>query len=212
MTIQYELQNIISGNGHVRHGEIIQAINAYLKRKKEAVSKLKETKFGKDEETKVLTEFIAESNLWYPEVGSARFIGEGAEQKIYEFSDPDFVLKLNDSIFYAWWADYFNSLLIHNYFFPHLAYELLGFKAVDGKLYAVVKHPFVRVTESTNLANVKEFLAANGFINKKGNDYFHPDLGIILEDLHDENVLTSEGVLQFIDTVFFLTDKFYKTT
>lgn len=91
-----------------------------------------------------------------------------------------------------------------------MAYELLGFKMVGKKLHAVVKQPFVRATESTNLQNIRDFLSANGFINKKENDYFHPDLGIILEDLHDENVLTSEGVLQFIDTVFFLTDKFYK--
>jgi len=195
MTVKYELQNIISGNGRVRHGEIIQAIAGYLRRKKEAVSAFKETKFSKEEEAQCLKDFIADSNLWYTEIDTARYIGEGAEQKIYEYSDPAFVLKLNESIFYAWWADYFNSLLIHNYFFPHLAYELLGFKENGDTLLAVVKQPFVKATETTNLENVKDFMTANGFINKKANDYFHPDLGIILEDLHDENVLTSEGAL-----------------
>jgi hypothetical protein len=34
-------------------------------------------------------------------------------------------------------------------------------------------------------------------------------MGIILEDLHDENVLTYNGVLFFIDTVFYLTRQFY---
>ena len=99
--------------------------------------------------------------------------------------------------------------MIHNYFFPHLAYELLGFNKRENKLCAVVKQPFVKATQNTDLQNVKEFLTTNGFINKKNNDYFHPDLGIILEDLHDENVLTSEGVLQFIDTVFYISDNFY---
>jgi hypothetical protein len=28
--------------------------------------------------------------------------------------------------------------------------------------------------------------------------------------LHDENVLTRNGVLYFIDTVFYLTDEFWK--
>ena len=42
------------------------------------------------------------------------------------------------------------------------------------------------------------------------NDYTQKDLGIILEDLHEENVFTSEGVLFFIDTVFYLTNDFYK--
>jgi hypothetical protein len=85
----------------------------------------------------------------------------------------------------------------------------VGFHLSNDKLYAAVKQPFVRSTESTNLENVKEFLSANGFINKKDNDYFHPALGIILEDLHDENVLTEEGSLQFIDTVFFLVPSFF---
>lgn len=48
------------------------------------------------------------------------------------------------------------------------------------------------------------FLARNGFENTKNHDFYNPELGIILEDLHDENVLTKEGVLYFIDTVFYL--------
>jgi len=52
-------------------------------------------------------------------------------------------------------------------------------------------------------------MAENGFKNTRNNDYYNPNLGIILEDLHDENVLTENGILQFIDTVFYLTDTFY---
>ncbi len=50
---------------------------------------------------------------------------------------------------------------------------------------------------------------ANGFKLKKNNDYFHPTAGIILEDLHEENVLTKNGILFFIDTIFYLTPSFY---
>ncbi|HRC33186.1 MAG TPA: hypothetical protein PK736_07055 [Bacteroidia bacterium] len=35
-------------------------------------------------------------------------------------------------------------------------------------------------------------------------------LGIILEELHDENVLTENVVLRFIDSVFYLTDNFFE--
>ena len=77
-------------------------------------------------------------------------------------------------------------------------------------MYAVVEQDFIKSDQSTALENVKRFLAENGFLNKKNNDYFHPELGIILEDLHDENVLTFEGNLYFIDTVFYLTEQFYK--
>nr|WP_307300564.1 hypothetical protein [Flavobacterium sp. SORGH_AS_0622] len=50
------------------------------------------------------------------------------------------------------------------------------------------------------------FFNSNGFINTRNNDYFNDELGIILEDLHDENVLTFDNNLFFIDTVFYLTD------
>lgn len=76
-------------------------------------------------------------------------------------------------------------------------------------LHAVVKQEFITTTESTDLSVVKQFLAYNGFHNTRNNDYLNPELGIIFEDLHDENVLSSNGVLFFIDTVFYLTDAFY---
>ena len=57
---------------------------------------------------------------------------------------------------------------------------------------------------------VRKFLKANGFENIRNNDYFNPELGIILEDLHDENVLTGDDILHFIDTVFYLIEDFWK--
>ncbi|MCU0361703.1 MAG: hypothetical protein MUF75_13520 [Bacteroidia bacterium] len=192
MSLKHELQSIISGDVSVGNGKIIQAITGYLRRKKEAVQGTSKAKLNKEQETQVLIDYIEDQSFWYFGLDESKYIGEGAEQKVYEYSDPRFILKLNDSIFYEFWEDYLNSLLLHNYFFPHLAYELLGFHKSD-KLYAVVKQPFVRSTESTNLNNVKEFLFSNGFINRRANDYYHPGLGIIVEDLHDENVLTEDG-------------------
>lgn len=209
MSLKLELQNIISGNGEVRFGGIIQTINYYLRREKNAISEFEKAKFLKSKETEILIDYIEKKNLWFVHLDETKYIGEGAEQKIYEYADPKYVIKLNDSIFYEFWEDYFNSLLIHNFFFPHLAYELLGFYKSELNLNAVVKQPFVQSTEITNLDNVKTFLLENGFINKKANDYYHPELGIIVEDLHDENVLTEEGSLQFIDTVFYLTPSFF---
>jgi hypothetical protein len=99
--------------------------------------------------------------------------------------------------------------LLNNYFFPDTAYQLLGFFFDNEILYAVVQQPFVKATEKTDLDIVKKFMQNNGFINTRNNDYFNPELGVILEDLHDENVLTENGILQFIDTVFYLTDDFF---
>ena len=76
-------------------------------------------------------------------------------------------------------------------------------------MYAVLEQDFIESEQETQLEIVKKFLQENGFINKKNNDYYHSELGIILEDLHDENVLTFKDNLYFIDTVFYLTEQFY---
>ena len=100
-------------------------------------------------------------------------------------------------------------MLIHNFYFEDTAYELIGFTKENDILYAVVQQSYVTITSNTDLYQLKEFLTSNGFENTRNNDYFNPSLGIILEDLHDENVLTRNNVLYFIDTVFYLTDEFW---
>ncbi|MDP2336255.1 MAG: hypothetical protein Q8N05_07355 [Bacteroidota bacterium] len=138
----------------------------------------------------------------------SQYVSEGAEQRVF-LKDSDHVLKLNDAIYYSHWKDYFYNLLLHNFFFTDTAYELLGFTKENKILYAVVQQSFVTISQSTDLDQVKAFLESNGFINNRNNDYFNPDLGIILEDLHDENVLTRNDILYFIDTVFYLTGEFW---
>jgi hypothetical protein len=98
---------------------------------------------------------------------------------------------------------------LHNYFFPDTADKLIGFTKDNHIVYAVVQQSYVAITAITDLNQVKEFLTLNGFENNRNNDYINPELGIILEDLHDENVLTRNEVLYFKDTVFYLTEPFW---
>ena len=74
---------------------------------------------------------------------------------------------------------------------------------------AIVMQEFIMTSETTNLNIVKDFLEYNKFLNNRNNDYINKELGLILEDIHDENVLCSNGILYFIDTVFYLTAQFY---
>ena len=157
----------------------------------------------KKQETETLTKFINDNNLWVNAVDLSNYVSEGAEQKVY-LKDEKTVTKLNDAIYYSLWLDYFYNLLLHNYFFPDTAYELLGFYKDEEILFAVVNQPYVKANEKTDLQKVKVFMLSNGFENNRNNDYINKDLGIILEDLHDENVLTENGVLRFIDTVFYI--------
>ena len=207
--MKHELQNIISGKSQVKYGANIQAIANYLKNGKRTSTLAEKRIHFKKEEESLIAQFATENLLWIIDVNTELFISSGAEQLVY-LQDERTVFKLNDSIYYASWEDYFHNLLLNNYFFPDTAYNLLGCYKNEKALYAVVGQNFVVATEKTDLRNVKSFLENSGFINKKNNDYYHPELGIILEDLHDENVLSFQENLFFIDTVFYITEDFYK--
>jgi len=209
MNLKYELQSIISGIGQDSKGNPIEAAAYILRKSKEAGGNTQANEFTKDQEGAQLIRWIEESKLWFNNVDESRFIARGAEQRVYLDKDVRYVIKLNDSVFYEHWLDYFHNLLIHNFLFPQTAYALVGFYLESKVLHAVVKQPFVQITEPTNPLLVKEFLVANGFQLKKNNDYFNHEAGIILEDLHDENVLTNQGALFFIDTTFYLMPSFF---
>lgn len=208
--IKNELQNIITGNGQIGDKNLIKTIQDVLRRNEESIQISSQNKLVKSEEEIVLKHIIEAEDLTYKEeISESNYISEGAEQKVYRLDDK-YVIKLNDTIFYASWKDYFNSLLIHNYFFNSTKYELLGFKIINKKIFAVVRQRFVKADETVDLEQLKSFLEFNNFRNVRNNDYQNDELGLIFEDLHDENVLINNRILYFIDTIFYLTDNFYK--
>jgi hypothetical protein len=209
MNVKHELQSIISRIGNHAATNLICAAAHYLRESKETSRISQESELTKEKEAEKLISWINQNRLWFTTHDESRFIASGAEQRVYLHQDERYVYKLNDSIFYQYWADYFHSLLIHNYFFPETSYELIGFHQMGKTLYSVVKQPFIEITEITNVESVKDFLDKNGFQLKKNNDYFSTELGVILEDLHDENVLTNNGIPFFIDTVFYLDASFF---
>ena len=208
--IKNELQYIIAGNGQIGDKNLIKTIQDVLRRNEKSIQISSQNKLVKSEEEIFLKNIIEAEDLTYKEeISESNYISEGAEQKVYRLDDK-YVIKLNDTIFYASWKDYFNSLLIHNYFFNSTKYELLGFKIINKKIFAVVKQRFVKADETVDLEQLKSFLEFNNFRNVRNNDYQNDELGLIFEDLHDENVLINNGILYFIDTIFYLTDNFYK--
>lgn len=203
-TIKNELENIICGKIKSSQSAFIQTIASNLRASQRTSTLVKDDKRYKQKETKILIEYCNQNNLWVDDkINFDSFISEGAEQKVYIKNEKK-VYKLNDSIYYTTWQDYFTSLLLNNYFFPDTYYLLVGFCLIDQTLFALVEQPFVKANQPTNLEQVKEFMTANGFINTRNHDYYNADLDIILEDLHDENVLTQDGILYFIDTVFYI--------
>ena len=207
---KYELQNILSGKSSSSHDALIQAVASYLRGGNRAGPMAEEKHKNKKAEENKLLVFARKNDLLYDTIDHEKFISSGAEQKVYIKNDQS-VIKLNDAIFYASWEDYFLNLLIHNYFFSDTSYQLLGFYHTAGVFYAVVQQSFVKADSLTELKLVQDFLSENGFQNSRNNDYYHPKLGLILEDLHDENVLTKKETLYFIDTVFYINPDVFWT-
>lgn len=207
--VKDELQHIILGHEPTGQASQLKKVQCFLRSNaKTSFATEKQQRF-KSEETAALVAFAEQEDIMYaPVIQESDFISEGAEQKVYRL-DGAHVIKTNASAFYEYWLDYFNSLLIHNYFFPATAYTFLGFKMIAGELNAVVMQEFIVTSEPTDLTYVKEFLEYNNFHNNRNNDYVNSELGLIFEDLHDENVLSANGVLFFIDTVFYLSPGFY---
>lgn len=114
--LKVQLYDVISGKSQVRFGTVIQAIASYLEKGKETSGAIEIGKRFKEQEEKRLRDYIEKHKLWKPDIDHSQYVSEGAEQRVY-LRDAEHVLKLNDSIYYATWRDYFLNLILHNFFF-----------------------------------------------------------------------------------------------
>ncbi len=158
----------------------------------------------KKEQAQLLENYSYQNNLWVTDFPSEdRFLTRGGEARVYLDRDGKNVIKINDAVYYATWLEFFNSILLHNLIFSNTSYTLVGFIKEEEVLYAVMKQAFITSDGQAELDNIKKLLSYNGFENTRRNDYFNKELGLILEDMHDENVLVRCATLFFIDTVFY---------
>jgi hypothetical protein len=102
---------------------------------------IKQTSVSKKKKRR-LRQYIENQGLWIKNIDLNKYVSEGAEQKVY-LKDSRTVIKLNDSIYYLSWVDYFVNLLLNNYFFPDTAYKLSGFYETNNTVYAVVQQQFI---------------------------------------------------------------------
>jgi hypothetical protein len=206
--IRSQLQNIVRGACLQRTADrcstvrniLIESFGASSTVKREFESR----SIIKEKQVDFLKIYAKEIGLWLDCLPpGSEYLTKGGESKIYLAADRLDVIKVNDAIYYATWTEYFNSLAAHNLLFPNTTYSLLGFIESDGNLNAVLSQPFIE-GEQAKLADIKELLTFNGFENTKRQDYYNKEFGLVLEDMHDENVIASQGFLFFIDTVFYV--------
>ena len=209
--IRKQLQNIIRGTCIQGQSDpctsiqnlLVESFGASTTIKREFESRA----IIKEEQAKFLTTHADKKGLLLPSLPTgSEYLARGGEAEVYLAADKINVIKVNDGIYYATWAEYFTSIAIHNLLFPNTAYSLLGFIKRGENLRLVLQQPFVE-GEQARLEDIKELVTFNGFENTKRQDYYNKEFGLILEDMHDENVIAKDGILFFIDTVFYLMKK-----
>jgi hypothetical protein len=206
--IREKLQNIIRGELHQGQVDACTTVRNLLCKSFGASPTVKSEFEGraiiKEKQVSFLKFHAQKEALWLESLPSgSKYLTEGGESKVYLSEDGRNVIKINDAGYYATWTEYFNSLLLHNLLFSNTVYSLLGFTELDEKLCAVVQQIFVE-GEQAALDHIDGFLNFNGFTKTRRQDYYNIELGLALEDMHDENVIAKGDVLFFIDTVFYI--------
>jgi len=178
----------------------------------EPVSREERASFGekvKPLEENALREFSISHDLWIYEADfltkyNERLIGAGAEQKVYLSDDGYKVLKVNIGRFHSNWLEYFNRLMFHRFLFPSTAYETIGFTEDEGTFAIITQQSFAILNQGASRETVEPFLNDHGFERYKNDDYYNKNIGVKLEDLHDENVFVDDSEnLLFIDPVIY---------
>jgi hypothetical protein len=207
--IKSQLQNIISGIIIEGKKDNCTAARNYLCSSFSTNTNVKENfeyqSRIKEKQAEQLIKFALEHNFLFNNLPDGiAYLTKGGEAHIYLDKDKKNVIKINDAIYYTTWLDYLNSVIIHNLLFEKTSYDLLGFIIEDDILKAILRQPYIIADVKADLEIVQKLLNYNGFANTKNCDYYNKELSLILEDIHDENVLTQNNTLFFIDTVFYI--------
>ena len=136
----------------------------------------------------------------------------GAEQKVFPESDGSHFLKANDGSYHGHWLQYFERLHFHRILFPDTAYAFIGFMDDNGSLAVIVRQQTVPAMISADgnplgatRAQVEAHMARLGAFRFRNDDYYLPAEDLLVEDLHEENVLlgTDGETLRFVDPVIY---------
>ncbi len=115
--------------------------------------------------------------------------------------------KRNSLMFHSTYLEFFQRLAMHEHLFPEAPLRLEGFVVHDA-LLPVLSQPDVRSRAGAEREAVEARMRELGFVREKGDDYYNPQTGVRVEDLHNENVLVdAEGHLQVIDPAIYLDDR-----
>ena len=126
----------------------------------------------------------------------------GVEHDVYYEPSSGRWFKANVLSMHANYLEFFQRLELHNALFPEAPVTLEGFLQRGGILQPLISQPDVAAVRGARPDEVAVRMALMGFEPLNETDYYNRDLGVRVEDLHDENALiTPSGLLAFIDPI-----------
>lgn len=129
---------------------------------------------------------------------------EGGEHQVIYFHSR--VFKRNNLYYHSNWLEYFHRLVLHNWLFPETMIRFEGLMMVEDELQPVISQKAFLAIRGASRREVEKEMQRRGFVRRFADNYYNPDMGISVEDLHDENVLVSPaGSLLIFDPVIYLT-------
>ena len=129
------------------------------------------------------------------------------ENEVYYDEESHRWMKRNNMFMHSTYLEFFHRLALHNYLFPEAPVRLEGFVINEDELMPVFSQPHVQADRGATLAEVVKYMSKLGFKQRRGPDFYNPNTGVLVEDLHDENVLVSpDGHLYIVDPIIFLDD------
>ena len=148
-----------------------------------------------------LTKYAKEENIWHDDldnfIGTKNHIDGGSENEVYK-KDDNTVYKINNLPGKQTPLDFLDKISLHNYLFPDVAYKVTGFgKDKKGKFSVLIEQPFITATGITNEEDIKADMLKRGFNYDKLYSYSNDNYAV--SDLKEENVLTNNGKLYYID-------------
>ena len=131
------------------------------------------------------------------------------ENELYYDEKQHRWFKRNNMFMHSTYLEFFHRIALHNYLFPEAPLRLEGFVVNQGELMPVMSQPHVRAERGATKAEVINYMKKLGFKHKSGVDFYNPTTGVIVEDLHDENVLIdpdNPDHMYIVDPIIFLDD------
>ena len=197
-------------HGSVRHHQ--EEFSEIPDRARRVKARLALANIIKPIEAKDLLAWAKRTNVLYNnDEFDRRWIADGrkgeTENEVYYDESSHRWIKRNNMFLHSTYLEFFHRMAMHNYLFPEAPVRLEGLVVSDNTLMPVMSQPHVHATRGASKEEVIDYMKKLGFKHITGVDFYNPETGIKVEDLHDENVLVSpDGHLHIVDPIIYLDD------